>query len=81
MKGDIIEILFQYREAYSSDNEKLGAIKGHEVDIILNMARHYPSLSRSPAYTASPRAREALKAHINEMMKLGVLRKLDTVRN
>ncbi|MBW0530445.1 hypothetical protein O181_070160 [Austropuccinia psidii MF-1] len=39
MKEELIEILFQYREAFSSDNEPLGAIKGHEVDIMLNVER------------------------------------------
>ncbi|MBW0499065.1 hypothetical protein O181_038780 [Austropuccinia psidii MF-1] len=37
MKEELIEILFQYREAFASDNEPLGAIKGHEVDIMLNV--------------------------------------------
>ncbi|MBW0462089.1 hypothetical protein O181_001804 [Austropuccinia psidii MF-1] len=60
MKEELIEILFQYREAFASDNESLGAIKGHEVDIMLNIHR----------------AREALETHINELMKLGVLRKV-----
>ncbi|MBW0581150.1 hypothetical protein O181_120865, partial [Austropuccinia psidii MF-1] len=74
MKEELIEILFQYREAFASDNEPLGAIKGHEVDIMLNVERPYPPLLRRPAYPASPRAREALESHINELMKLGVLR-------
>ncbi|MBW0578046.1 hypothetical protein O181_117761 [Austropuccinia psidii MF-1] len=39
MKEELIDILFQYREAFASDNEPLGAIKGHEVDIILNVER------------------------------------------
>ncbi|MBW0538891.1 hypothetical protein O181_078606 [Austropuccinia psidii MF-1] len=29
MKEELIEILFQYREAFASDNEPLGPIKGH----------------------------------------------------
>ncbi|MBW0471283.1 hypothetical protein O181_010998 [Austropuccinia psidii MF-1] len=70
LKEDLIKILFQYREAFSSDNEPLAAIKVHEVEI------SYPSLLRRPAYPASPRAREALEAHINELLKLGVLRKV-----
>ncbi|MBW0558354.1 hypothetical protein O181_098069 [Austropuccinia psidii MF-1] len=37
MKEELIEILFQYREAFSYDNEPPGAIKGHEVDIMLNV--------------------------------------------
>ncbi|MBW0534140.1 hypothetical protein O181_073855 [Austropuccinia psidii MF-1] len=60
MKEELIEILFQYKEAFSSDNEPLVAIKGHEVEIILNVERPYLPLVRRPAYPASPRAREAL---------------------
>ncbi|MBW0508127.1 hypothetical protein O181_047842 [Austropuccinia psidii MF-1] len=76
MKEELIEILFQYREAFASDNELPGAIKGHEVDIMLNVERPYPPLLRRPDYPASPRAREALESHSNELKKLGVLRKV-----
>ncbi|MBW0548833.1 hypothetical protein O181_088548 [Austropuccinia psidii MF-1] len=76
MKEELIEILFQYKEAFASDDEPLGAIKGHEVEIILNVERPYPPLSRRPAYPAIPRAREALESHINDLMKRGVLRKV-----
>ncbi|MBW0514213.1 hypothetical protein O181_053928 [Austropuccinia psidii MF-1] len=76
MKKELIKILFQYREAFASDNEPLGAIKGHEVEIILDVERPYPPILRRPAYPASPRAREALESHINELIKLGVLRKV-----
>ncbi|MBW0538828.1 hypothetical protein O181_078543 [Austropuccinia psidii MF-1] len=75
MKEELIEILFQYRDAFASDNEPLGAIKGHEVDIILTVKRPYLPLLRRPAYPTSPRATEPLESHINELMKLGVLRK------
>ncbi|MBW0542941.1 hypothetical protein O181_082656 [Austropuccinia psidii MF-1] len=75
MQEELIGILFQYRKAFVSDNETLGAIKGHEVDIMLNVETSYPPLLTRPAYPASPRAREALEAHINELMKLGVLMK------
>ncbi|MBW0546476.1 hypothetical protein O181_086191 [Austropuccinia psidii MF-1] len=75
MKEELIEMLFQYRGAFDSDNKPLGAIKGHGVDIMLNLERPYPPLLRRPAYSAIPRAREALGSHINELMNLGVLRK------
>ncbi|MBW0552578.1 hypothetical protein O181_092293 [Austropuccinia psidii MF-1] len=76
MKEELIEILFQYREAFASDNEHLRAFKGQEVDIMLHVERPYPPLLRRPAYPASPRAREALKSNINELMKLGILREV-----
>ncbi|MBW0529262.1 hypothetical protein O181_068977 [Austropuccinia psidii MF-1] len=74
MKEELIPILFQYKEAFASDNEPLGAIKGHEVDIILHVERPYPPLVRRPAYPASPRAREAWGTHIDELMKPEVFR-------
>ncbi|MBW0509923.1 hypothetical protein O181_049638 [Austropuccinia psidii MF-1] len=61
------------KHAFSSDNEPLGAIKGHEVSFMLNVERTYHPLLRRPAYPASPRAREALESHINELVKLGAL--------
>ncbi|MBW0522574.1 hypothetical protein O181_062289 [Austropuccinia psidii MF-1] len=76
MREELTEILFKYREAFASDNEPPGDIKGHEVEIILHVERLYPSLLRRLSYPASPRAREELETHIDELMKLGVLRKV-----
>ncbi|MBW0524990.1 hypothetical protein O181_064705 [Austropuccinia psidii MF-1] len=76
MKEDLIEILFQYREAFASDNEPLGAIKGHEVDIFLNVRRPYQPLLRRQTYPDISRAREASEGCIDGLMKLGSLRKV-----
>ncbi|MBW0509970.1 hypothetical protein O181_049685 [Austropuccinia psidii MF-1] len=64
MRHEFIDVLYTYNNAFASDNEPLGAIKGHEVDITLNIDRPYPPVLRRPAYPASPRAREALEKHI-----------------
>ncbi|MBW0549508.1 hypothetical protein O181_089223 [Austropuccinia psidii MF-1] len=61
------------QRAFASDKEPLGAIIGHEVDIILNIERPYPPLLRRPAYPASPKSREALETHIKELLDLGVI--------
>ncbi|MBW0517364.1 hypothetical protein O181_057079 [Austropuccinia psidii MF-1] len=76
MEEELIELLFKYNNAFETDKEPLGAIIGHEVDIILNVEKPYPPLLRRPAYLASPRAREALEVNIKELMELGVLRKV-----
>ncbi|MBW0545717.1 hypothetical protein O181_085432 [Austropuccinia psidii MF-1] len=75
MKEERIEILFQYRKAFASDNEPLMTIKGHELDIMLNVERLYPPLLRRRAYPASPRAREALESHIDECQAESMLKK------
>ncbi|MBW0579122.1 hypothetical protein O181_118837, partial [Austropuccinia psidii MF-1] len=76
MRNALINVLYTYSKAFASDNEPLGAIRGHEVDITLNIDRPYPPVLRRPAYPASPRAREALEKHIQELIQLGVLRKV-----
>ncbi|MBW0541240.1 hypothetical protein O181_080955 [Austropuccinia psidii MF-1] len=61
MRNELIDVLYTYNNAFTSDNEPLGAIKGHEVNITLNIDRPYPPVLRRPAYPASPRAKEALE--------------------
>ncbi|MBW0577475.1 hypothetical protein O181_117190 [Austropuccinia psidii MF-1] len=76
MRNELINVLYTYDNAFSSDNALLGAIRGHEVDITLNIDRPYSPVLRRTAYPARPRAREALEKHIKELIQLGVLRKL-----
>ncbi|MBW0590415.1 hypothetical protein O181_130130 [Austropuccinia psidii MF-1] len=76
MRKELMNVLYTYKNAFSSDDEPLGTIKRHEVDINLNIDRPYPAVLKRPAYLASPRAREALEKHIQELIQLGVLRKV-----
>ncbi|MBW0511128.1 hypothetical protein O181_050843 [Austropuccinia psidii MF-1] len=76
MRHDLIDVLYTYKNAFASANEPLGGIKGNEVDITLNIDRTYPPVIRRPAYPASPRAREALEKHIQELIQLGIPRKV-----
>ncbi|MBW0534531.1 hypothetical protein O181_074246 [Austropuccinia psidii MF-1] len=76
MRHELVDMLYTYNNAFASDNEPLGAIRGHESDVTLNIDRQYPPVLRRPAYAASPRAREALEKHIQELIQLGVLRKV-----
>ncbi|MBW0495610.1 hypothetical protein O181_035325 [Austropuccinia psidii MF-1] len=75
MRKELLNVFYTYKNAFASDNQPLGAIKGNEVDITLNIDRPYPPVLRRQAYPAIPRAREALEKHIQELIKLGVLRK------
>ncbi|MBW0465624.1 hypothetical protein O181_005339 [Austropuccinia psidii MF-1] len=68
MKTEIVVI--------ENDNEPLGAIKGNEIYLTLNIERPYPPVLRISAYPASHRAREALEKCIQELIQLGVLGKV-----
>ncbi|MBW0504719.1 hypothetical protein O181_044434 [Austropuccinia psidii MF-1] len=76
MKHEIVDVLYTYKNAFASDNEPLGTIRGHEVYINLNIDRPYPPVLRRPAYPESTRARKALERHIKELIQLGVLRNI-----
>ncbi|MBW0541007.1 hypothetical protein O181_080722 [Austropuccinia psidii MF-1] len=76
MRHDLFDVLYKYKNSFAYDNEPLGAIKGNEVDITLNIDRPYPPVLRRPAYPDGPRAREALEEHIQDLIQLGVLRKV-----
>ncbi|MBW0531152.1 hypothetical protein O181_070867 [Austropuccinia psidii MF-1] len=75
-ENELSSLLYDHRGAFASDKEPLGAIIGHEADIILNIERPYQPLLRRPAYPASPKSREALQIHIKELLDLGVIRKV-----
>ncbi|MBW0502870.1 hypothetical protein O181_042585 [Austropuccinia psidii MF-1] len=76
MKEKMIDLLYTYKSAFATEKELLAAIIGYEVEIILNVEKTYPPLLRRTARPASQRAREALEAHIQESMDLGVLSKV-----
>ncbi|MBW0555661.1 hypothetical protein O181_095376 [Austropuccinia psidii MF-1] len=75
-ENELSSLLYYHKEAFASDKEPLGAIIGHEVDIILNIERLYPPLFRRPAYPESPKSREAWEIHIKELLGLGVIRQV-----
>ncbi|MBW0465366.1 hypothetical protein O181_005081 [Austropuccinia psidii MF-1] len=76
IRQELINVLYTYKNAFASANEPLDAIKGHEVDITLNIDRPYPPVLRKSSYTGSHRVRETLEKHIQELIQLGVLRKV-----
>ncbi|MBW0468611.1 hypothetical protein O181_008326 [Austropuccinia psidii MF-1] len=76
MRHELIDVLYTYNNSFVSYNKPLGTIRGHKVDISLNIERPYPPVLIIPSYPASPRARKALEKHIQEVIKLGVLRKV-----
>ncbi|MBW0525148.1 hypothetical protein O181_064863 [Austropuccinia psidii MF-1] len=41
-ESELSSLLYGHKEAFASDKEPLGAIFGHEVDIIRNIERPYP---------------------------------------
>ncbi|MBW0524942.1 hypothetical protein O181_064657 [Austropuccinia psidii MF-1] len=75
-KSELSALLYDHKEDFASDKEPLGENVGHEADITLNIERLYPPLLRRPAYPASPKSREALEIHIEDLLDLQLIRKV-----
>ncbi|MBW0490503.1 hypothetical protein O181_030218 [Austropuccinia psidii MF-1] len=75
-ENELSSLFYDHKGAFASDKEPLGATIAHKVDIILNIERPHPPLLRRPAYPEKPKSREALEAHIKELLDLGVIRKV-----
>ncbi|KAI7947435.1 hypothetical protein MJO28_009343 [Puccinia striiformis f. sp. tritici] len=75
-KLQLVDILYKNKLAFANTDNPLGAIKDHQVHIKLTTDRPYPPLLRRPPYPASPKTRDALEEHIDELVRLNVLRKV-----
>ncbi|MBW0503463.1 hypothetical protein O181_043178 [Austropuccinia psidii MF-1] len=76
MRNEHVDALYTYENEFVSDHEPLGDFKGHEVYMNLNIDRPYPPVRGRPAYQEIRRAGEALEKQIQELIQLGVLRKV-----
>ncbi|KAG0139010.1 hypothetical protein CROQUDRAFT_24771, partial [Cronartium quercuum f. sp. fusiforme G11] len=75
-KKTIENIIIQYAEQFGLIGKEIGTIINHPVHVSLNIEKPYPPILRKAAYPASPRNRIEIEKHIDELMKLGIIRKV-----
>ncbi|MBW0533570.1 hypothetical protein O181_073285 [Austropuccinia psidii MF-1] len=64
------------RPAFAIGEEPLGNIRGHVIELYLDVERPYPPMLRRPPYPASLETREEIEKHINELLGMDVIRKI-----
>ncbi|MBW0573785.1 hypothetical protein O181_113500 [Austropuccinia psidii MF-1] len=69
-------MLRKNRPAFAIGEEPLGKIKGHDIELYLDVERPYPLLLRRPYYPASLETRKEIEKHINELLDMDVIRKI-----
>ncbi|KAI7940919.1 hypothetical protein MJO28_013204 [Puccinia striiformis f. sp. tritici] len=75
-KKDILQVCFESKEAFCTTEEPIGNITGHDMKLELTVSSPYPLILRRPPYHSSPKSREALTTHIQELLDLKVIRKV-----
>ncbi|MBW0473804.1 hypothetical protein O181_013519 [Austropuccinia psidii MF-1] len=69
-------MLRKNRPSFSIGEEPLGKIKGHDIELYLDVERPYPPMLRRPPYAASLETKKEIEKHINELLDMDVIRKI-----
>ncbi|MBW0484322.1 hypothetical protein O181_024037 [Austropuccinia psidii MF-1] len=75
-KFSLLKILRKNRPEFSIGEGPLGKIRGHNIELYLDVERPYPPLLRRPPYPASLETRKEIEKHINELLEMDVIRKI-----
>ncbi|MBW0477493.1 hypothetical protein O181_017208 [Austropuccinia psidii MF-1] len=61
---------------FSIGEEPLEKIRGHDIELYLDVERHYPPMLRRLPYPASLETRKEIEKHINELLEMDVIRNI-----
>ncbi|MBW0500277.1 hypothetical protein O181_039992 [Austropuccinia psidii MF-1] len=67
-KLSLLKMLRKNRPAFAIGEEPLGKIRGHNIELYLDVERPYPPMLRRPPYTESLETRKEIEKHINELL-------------
>ncbi|MBW0534418.1 hypothetical protein O181_074133 [Austropuccinia psidii MF-1] len=69
-------MLRKKRPEFAIGEEPLGKIKGHDIELYVDVERPYPPMLRRPPYPESLETRKEIEKHINELLDIDVIRKI-----
>ncbi|MBW0479390.1 hypothetical protein O181_019105 [Austropuccinia psidii MF-1] len=76
-KLSLLKMLRKNRPAFAIGEEPLGKIKGHDIELYLDVERTYPPMLRRPPYPASLETRKEIEKHINELPDMDFIRNIE----
>ncbi|MBW0478611.1 hypothetical protein O181_018326 [Austropuccinia psidii MF-1] len=75
-KLSLLKMLRKNRPAFSIGEEPLVKIRGHDIELYLDVERPYPPTPRRRPYPASLKTRKEIEKHINKILNMNVIRKI-----
>ncbi|MBW0517283.1 hypothetical protein O181_056998 [Austropuccinia psidii MF-1] len=75
-KLSLLNMLRKNRPAFTIGEKPLGKIKGHDIELYLDVERPYPPMLRRTPHPASLETRKEIEKHINELLDMNVIRKI-----
>ncbi|MBW0553693.1 hypothetical protein O181_093408 [Austropuccinia psidii MF-1] len=75
-KLSLLKILTKTRPAFAIGGEPLGKIRGHDIELYLDVERPYPPMLRRPPYPGILDTRKGIEKHINKLLDMDVITKI-----
>ncbi|MBW0486342.1 hypothetical protein O181_026057 [Austropuccinia psidii MF-1] len=75
-KPSLLKMLRKNRPTFAIGEEPLGKLRGHDIELYLNVKRTYPPRLKRPPYPACLETRKEIEKHINELLDMDVIRKI-----
>ncbi|MBW0468958.1 hypothetical protein O181_008673 [Austropuccinia psidii MF-1] len=75
-KLSLLKILRKNIPAFAIGEEKLGKIRGHNIELFLDVERPYPPMLRSHSYPGSLETRKETEKPVNDLLDMDVIRKI-----
>ncbi|MBW0470674.1 hypothetical protein O181_010389 [Austropuccinia psidii MF-1] len=75
-KLSLLKMLQKNGPAFAIGEEPLGKIRGHDIELYLDVKRAYPLVLRRPPYPESLETRKEIEKHINELLDMDFIRKI-----
>ncbi|MBW0580697.1 hypothetical protein O181_120412 [Austropuccinia psidii MF-1] len=75
-KLSLLTMLRKDIPAFAIGDEPLGKIKGHDIEVYLDVEIPYPPMLRRPPYPESLKTRKEIEKHINELLDTDVIRNI-----
>ncbi|MBW0489773.1 hypothetical protein O181_029488 [Austropuccinia psidii MF-1] len=76
-KLSLLKILRKDRPAFAIVEEPLGKIRGHDIELYLDVERPYPPMLRRPPCPASLENRKEIEKQINELLDMDFIREIE----
>ncbi|MBW0532608.1 hypothetical protein O181_072323 [Austropuccinia psidii MF-1] len=75
-KLSLLKMMRKNRQAFSIGEEPLGKIRGHDIELYLDVESPYPPMLRRPPYPASLGTRKEIEKHINDLLEMDFIIKI-----
>ncbi|MBW0524327.1 hypothetical protein O181_064042 [Austropuccinia psidii MF-1] len=75
-KISLLKMLGKIRPEFAIGKEPLGKIRGHDIELYLDVERPYPPILRRSLYAESLETRKEIQKDVNKLLDMDVIRKI-----